>query len=164
MLHRVDKFYTSLLWPGRVYKDSRYCMIYRRILSDLFKKPTFQVRPGSTSTALQGCCSLLLRPIWMPWSDLSIQNAWIMSILCFYNEWQGPRVMINTQNRGTRLRCTKSQLTTKTGLCKCKMNVQKSITTTVLQGFHPGLRPGLWSLCWSQSAALPSYNSLWNSK
>jgi len=32
------------------------------------------------------------------------------------------------------------------------------------QGFHPGLRPGLWSLCWSQSATLPSYNSLWNSK
>ena len=29
----------------------------------------------------------------------------------------------------------------------------------LIQGFHPGLRPGLWSLCWSQSTTLPSYNS-----
>jgi len=32
------------------------------------------------------------------------------------------------------------------------------------QGFHLGLWPGLWSLCWSQSTTLPSYNGLWSSR
>jgi len=32
------------------------------------------------------------------------------------------------------------------------------------QGFHPGLRPGLWSLCYSQSTIFSFYNSLWNSR
>ena len=34
-------------------------------------------------------------------------------------------------------------------------------TTFILQSFHPDLWPGLFSLCWSQSAMLPFYNSLW---
>ena len=41
-------------------------------------------------------------------------------------------------------------------------HMRRSIHTR--QGFYPGLRPGLWSLCWSQSTMLLSYNSLWSSR